>query len=683
MHFPRIDENILLKDLNEEQRRAVLTTEGPVLVIAGAGSGKTRVLTYRIAYLIGVKGIPPSSILAMTFTNKAAQEMIDRLKSLIGSIEGIWAGTFHSVCVKILRRHIKLLGYTSAFSIYDREDQARLIKEINDLVDERPGVIASRISAYKNGKYIPEDEREVELFKRYEETLKRANALDFDDLLLLTIKLFEKHEEVRDIYANRFRYIHVDEYQDTNRSQYIILKHLASKHRNIFVVGDEDQSIYGFRGADIRNILDFENDFEGAKVIRLERNYRSTKTIVRAATSLIAHNRMRKGKRLWTTNKPGKKIAVVEFEDEREEALYVGDMIRESGRNFGDFLVLYRTNAQSRALEEAMRYYGIPHRVIGSIRFYERKEIKDVLAYLKVIVNPDDDVSLLRVINIPPRGIGRKTIEFLKRYRERTGLRLYDVIGMAGSIEELRESTREKLLDFFRFLESLKEEAEKVDAYDITKKLIREIDYLSYLERSGEAWERVERRENVEELLGSIYEFVEQADDPSLMGYLTTVSLLTDIDELEEDDFVVLMTAHNAKGLEYPVVIITGAEEGTFPHISSFYDDFEMEEERRLFHVALTRAKEEVVITYARRRYSRRNMVLGPSRFLSEIDKETLIFIGEEPQTQGEEINKGDRVSHPLFGEGVVLEIYEGKARIKFSNGIKTLVLEYAPLKKI
>jgi len=587
------------------------------------------------------------------------------------------------MCVRILRKHINKLGYKKNFSIYDRDDQRNLVKELKPKWKEKPGSIVSRISRYKNGSYFPEDEREIALFRRYEETLKKSNALDFDDLLLKTIELFDNFPEVKNIYAQRFRYIHVDEYQDTNRAQYIILKHLSSIHKNLFVVGDEDQSIYGFRGADIRNILEFEKDFEDAKIIRLEQNYRSTKTIIKAATSLIAHNTLRKGKTLWTRNPEGKKIAVVETNSERDEAEFVADIIKRKGRDYRDFLILYRTNAQSRAFEESMRRKRIPHIVVGTVRFYERKEIKDLLAYMKLLVNPKDDISFKRIINIPPRGIGKRTVEILEKYASSYGLSLFETLKLVSGIEELKENVKGRLTDFLNLLLELSQI--KNDALKVLKRIIEMTGYIDYLSEIGESWEATSRIENVEELVGSVAEFVKESETESVEEYIGSVVLKSEIDEWEEkENAVVLMTVHNAKGLEFPIVVITGLEEGTFPHQSSFKEYHGVEEERRLFHVALTRAKEEVLITYAKNRFTRREKYLKPSRFLQEIDSETLFW----PQSReykyiDDEIKKGDFVYHSMFGSGEVLEVYEGKARVLFSDGIRTLVLEYAKLKKI
>ncbi len=688
--FPhKIEENRILSALNEQQKKAVLTTEGPVLVIAGAGSGKTRVLTYRIAYLIGVKEVPPSRILAVTFTNKAASEMKERIVKLLDAEPNdLWMGTFHSICTRILRFHADKLGYSRNFVIYDRADQESLLKEIAKNYDdlaEKPSTLANRISRMKTGLSYETEGRILEIYERYQAELKKCNAFDFDDLLLKVLELFEKFEAVKEYYAERFKYIHVDEYQDTNRVQYKLLLHLASVHKNIFVVGDDDQSIYAFRGADIRNILEFERDFSGATVIKLEKNYRSTKRILRAASTLIANNRRRKGKTLWTDNPEGEKIPVIETSDEREEALRVAEIIKKSGRPYSDFLVLYRTNAQSRALEEAMRMFNIPYTIVGGIRFYERKEIKDLLAYLKVIVNPKDDVSLLRIINVPPRGIGKATIELFQRLRNASGLSMYEALMQYQKVEELRPQTKRKIAEFISFIERFREKAKEESAYDILEAIISDTKYRDYISRYGERWEVESRLENIEELLGSVASFVAENEDGSVEAYLSTVSLKTEIDDWDPKGVVTLMTVHNAKGLEFPFVIITGLEETVFPHFNSLGSADEIEEERRLMHVALTRAKENVVITFARRRFTRRGE-LEPSRFLNELPEDVIIWIGaksKEPNRRYEEIKKGDRVYHQLFGRGEVLDVYDGKAKVLFPIGVKVLVLEYANLRKV
>jgi len=687
----RISEERILSGLNDEQRKAVTTTEGPVLVIAGAGSGKTRVLTHRIAYLIGVKGVFPARILAVTFTNKAANEMKERIISLLSEEpRDLWMGTFHSICVRILRKHADKIGYSRNFVIYDRGDQESLVKQIaRDFRDlaERPGSLVNRISRMKTGLSQELDERILRIYERYQQELKRCNAMDFDDLLLKALELFESHREVRDFYAERFKYIHVDEYQDTNRIQYMLLRHLASHHRNLFVVGDDDQSIYAFRGADIRNILEFERDFPGATVIRLEKNYRSTRKILQAASTLISHNIHRKGKTLWTDNPEGEKIPIYETWDEREEAEKVADLIYSSSRPPSDFLVLYRTNAQSRALEEALRKYGLPYTIVGGIKFYERKEIKDLLAYLRVILNPRDDVSLTRIINVPPRGIGKTSLERFQELASRNGLSLYEAFRYSAEIPGLRKTTRSKLEEFLALIDEFREKLGELDAYEILSEVINRTDYMDYISSTGQRWEVESRLENIQELLGSVAEFVSENEDGSLAAYLNSVSLKTEIDDWNPGGAVTLMTVHNAKGLEFPVVIITGLEETVFPHFNSLGSHEEIEEERRLLHVAITRAKEKVYMTFTRRRFMRRERDLRPSRFLKELPQEAVEWMAGKPEEkvpQDDEIKRGDLVFHQIFGKGEVLKVYDGKAKVRFrSVGVKTLVLEYAKLVKL
>lgn len=687
----RISEERILSGLNEAQRKAVTTTEGPVLVIAGAGSGKTRVLTHRIAYLIGVKRVFPARILAVTFTNKAANEVKERIIGLLSSEpRDLWMGTFHSICVRILRKHADKVGYSRNFVIYDRGDQESLVKQIaRDFRDlaERPSSLVNRISRMKTGLSQELDERILQIYERYQMELKRCDAMDFDDLLLKVLGLFESHSEVRDFYAERFKYIHVDEYQDTNRVQYKLLRHLASRHRNLFVVGDDDQSIYAFRGADIRNILEFERDFPGATVIRLEKNYRSTRKILHAASTLISHNIHRKGKTLWTDNPEGEKIPIYETWDEREEAERVADIIYSSSRPPSDFLVLYRTNAQSRALEEALRKYGIPYTIVGGIKFYERKEIKDLLAYLRIILNPRDDVSLTRIINVPPRGIGKTSLERFQELASRNGISLYEALKYNREIPGLRKATRSKLEEFLALIDEIREKSEDLDAYEVLSEVINRTDYMDYISSTGQRWEVESRLENIQELLGSVAEFVSENEDGSLAAYLNSVSLKTEIDDWNPGGAVTLMTVHNAKGLEFPVVIITGLEETVFPHFNSLGSHEEIEEERRLLHVAITRAKEKVYMTFTRRRFTRRERELRPSRFLNELPQEAVQWMGgrsEESFTPNDEIRRGDLVFHQIFGRGEVLKVYDGKARVRFpSVGIKTLVLEYAKLVKL
>ncbi len=698
--FP-VDSKKLLEGLNEAQRKAVLTTEGPVLVIAGAGSGKTRVLTHRIAYLIGVKGVPPYRILAATFTNKAAEQMKARIEKLLGGRkpEGLWMGTFHSICVRILRRYIDLLGYDRNFTIYDRTDQRAVLKSLMGKEwSETPRSMVTKLSRFKNGRYEP-DEIEAELFSKYEEALKSSNALDFDDLLLKTIELFEKYPHVADYYSERFQYIHVDEYQDTNRSQYIILKHLARVHNNIFVVGDEDQAIYGFRGADINNILDFEKDFPNAVVIRLEQNYRSTKTILHAASTLVSHNLLRKGKTLWTENPQGKKIPIIRCRDEEEEANRVVEIISRSGRPHSHFVVLYRTNSQSRAVEQALQVRGIPYALVGGIKFYERKEVKDVLAYLKLIVNPGDEVALKRIINVPARGIGIRTVKFIEEFARNNSIPMLQAIHLAVENKILRSITLNRLENFIRTIERFRELSSSMNAYELSKTVVDELDYFEHLRKISNNPAEVETRiENIVELLGSIKNFVEENEDSSLEAYLSAVSLKTDIDEWDENSGKVsLMTVHTAKGLEFPVVIIIGVADTVFPHFRSMASQEQLEEERRLLHVAITRAKEEVYITFPEYMHIRQHP-LNPSPFLYELPEDAVVWIGEEGGGDEEtDMNErsisedarirafrpGDIVYHQFFGRGEILRIDNGKAIVRFASGLKTLVLKYAHLSKI
>ncbi|HHF58249.1 MAG TPA: ATP-dependent DNA helicase PcrA, partial [candidate division WOR-3 bacterium] len=452
MNYTNLQNSFLIDQinntLNEKQKEAVLVESGPVLVIAGAGSGKTRVLTYRVAYLTGILGIPPHRIFVATFTNKAAQEMKERINSLMGTqVRDLWIGTFHSLCVRILRKEIWRIGYSQNFSIFDRDDQKKLIKDIVGK-GERPDRFIHYISRVKTYGEGIEDRFLNSVFEEYTKKMKLLNALDFDDLLVLTLKIFESFPDVKNHYAERFLHILVDEYQDTNRLQYEIIRHLSSKHRNIFVVGDDDQSIYAFRGADLRNILDFEQDFPDARIIRLEQNYRSTKNILKAASTVIAHNRLRKGKTLWTQNPEGKKIVIFECDTEREEAETVAKIIEKSGREYRDFLILYRTNAQSRAFEERFHLEGIPYQIVGGMKFYERQEIKDILAYLRILVNPKDEIALLRIFNVPPRGIGVKTVETVKNYAEMKKVSLLDALKQMESLD-LHKSRKEKLQNFF------------------------------------------------------------------------------------------------------------------------------------------------------------------------------------------------------------------------------------------
>jgi len=688
----------LLLGLNEKQREAVTVEGGPVLVIAGAGSGKTRVLTHRVAYLIGVKGVPPHRIFVATFTNKAADEMKERIRNLIGSdIRDLWIGTFHSLCARILRQEIERLGtYTRYFTILDREDQKKILKEILGEIGEESSKLeslAESISRYKTGLFEAEDQYFLTLYKHYSRKLLEYNALDFDDLLLLPLKILKEFPEVLEYYSTKFQHVLVDEYQDTNHLQYLLIKALSHIHRNVFVVGDEDQSIYSFRGADIQNILNFEKDFPDCKIIKLEQNYRSTQKILHAASTVIKNNRYRIGKTLWTSNPPGENLVIIETEDEDEEAQKVVEIVRASKRPFGDFLILYRINAQSRSLESALQRNGINYKIVGGIKFYERKEIKDILAYLKFLVNPKDDISLERILNVPPRGIGPETIKVLKEKSHELGLPLFEIIKNHQEIS-LNSRIHRALDNFLGLINALESKVSELSAYEMVTFLVDEIRYYDYLLRSTEPEKAQEKIENVRELIGEIKKFSE-GNSKSVMDYVLQISLRSDIDDYNASpDFVTLMTVHNAKGLEFPVVIITGLEESIFPHYRSKDNPLELEEERRLFHVALTRAKEKVYITFTKNRYLRRGF-LEPSRFIYELPEEVIDYIGKsEAETVIEkyhfkekkrgEFEPGDLVHHQVFGMGKVVEVYEDKIKVNFFKaGLKTLVIEYAKLERV
>ena len=703
----------ILEKLNPPQREAVTHGQGPLLILAGAGSGKTRVLTHRVAYLISVRKVPPSRILAVTFTNKAAEEMRTRVLKMLGrAAADLWLGTFHSICVRILRREGLKLGYAPNFVIYDDDDQLSLIKKaMADLeVSEKrfpPRGIQARISGAKNVLVGPEDfgqyvgdlfeEQVAKVYPVYQRKLEECNALDFDDLLWKTAVLFEKFPEVKEEWGDRFLHVLVDEYQDTNHAQYVIVKQLAEKHRNLAVVGDDDQSIYGWRGADINNILDFEKDFPEAKVVKLEENYRSTQKILKAAGAVVKNNLGRKEKTLWTKNEEGHNLTLLEPFDEREEGRAVVQKVQElkrEGYELKDFVVLYRTNAQSRALEEGMRNAGVPYVIVGGLRFYERKEIKDVLAYLKVLLNPRDEVSLLRIVNVPLRGIGEASVKKLLEFANDKRLTFYDSLVRAGEVEDrIPLKAKDGFRGLYYLLERYRQKVDKENADGITGELVKDIGYLEELrrERTVEAESRIE---NIEELLSGVEEFCERSEDKTLAGFLGEVSLLTDIDTWDEKkDAVTLMTLHNAKGLEFPVVFICGMEEGLFPHSSSLDDQAEMEEERRLFYVGVTRAKERAYLstTSHRRRYGR-GIGTVPSRFLEEIPQEFLTFeagssLGEryEGPEDDDGLKVGARVRHPQFGVGQIQDIEgEGedlKAVVLFRGGQKkTLMVRYAGL---
>lgn len=729
----------LLDDLNPIQKKAVLETEGPLLVFAGAGSGKTRVLTYRIAYLIQEKGVSPSHIFAVTFTNKAAEEMRERVERLLGgSVKGIWISTFHSACARILRHHIEKLGYQRNFVIYDEEDQERHLKNVMkelglDFKMFHPRAMQSAIDQLKNEGIPPEQfqpsyynifqKRLAQVYQRYQEDLKRNNGVDFGDLLLLTISLFKKFPEVLQSYQTLWHYVMVDEFQDTNLIQYQLIRQLVKSHGNICVVGDDDQSIYRWRGAEVGNILNFEKDFPGTKVITLEQNYRSTKNILQAANHMVQRNRFRKDKRLWTENPEGERITFFVAKDEKEEANFVIQKIKEylsrnaSEQPYRDVAVFYRINAQSRALEEAFVKHHIPYTMVGGLKFYERKEIKDILAYLKWLSNPSDSLSLRRIINVPPRGIGEKTLEKMELYSKDKGLSLYEGMKLSLKEEWLPSFIKEKILTFLQFIEELRREAQSFTLSQLTMTILTQTGYLNRLKEEGTE-EALSRLENIEELLTVMEEFEEGEGGGTLEQFLEKVSLMTDIDLYEnKENRVSLMTLHCAKGLEFPVVFMVGMEEGLLPHYRRGEEIEDLEEERRLCYVGITRAKRKLYLSRAERRSTfgvgRANL---PSRFLDELPLELIEFeepkeeekerewVGIERMKEEEEILEGEGISwhpdgfyplkmgmkvrHPKFGEGRVRSVEgmdeEQKATILFQSvGPKRLKVKYAHLEII
>ena len=612
--------------LNEPQREAVYYTEGPLLILAGAGSGKTRVLTHRIAYLIEEKGVNPWNILAITFTNKAAGEMRERVDRLVGfGSESIWVSTFHSMCVRILRRHISLLGYDTNFTIYDADDQKTLMKDVCKLLQIDTKIYKERallaaVSHAKNELVTPEEfrlnaggdfsQRKIaEVYEEYEKQLKANNALDFDDLLIKTVQLFQTQADVLEYYQERFRYIMVDEYQDTNTVQFELVRLLASKYRNLCVVGDDDQSIYKFRGANIKNILNFEQYFEDAKVIKLEQNYRSTSNILNAANAVIRNNAGRKDKTLWTDNGEGEKIQFRQFDSAYDEAEYIVDDIRKRVReqeySYHDNVILYRTNAQSRLFEEKFVTANIPYKIVGGINFYARREIKDLLAYLKTVDNGKDDLAVRRIVNVPKRGIGLTSINRVQDYAAAYNIGFYDALRAVDLIPNIGRGAS-KLESFVALIEHFKTDAEDMSISDLLKEIIEETGYIESLQ-AEDMVEAETRIENIDELLSKVAAYEEDCEDrnepASLSGFLEEVALVADIDSLDEDtDYVVLMTLHSAKGLEFPNVYLAGMEDGLFPSYMTITSDDpeEVEEERRLCYVGITRAEKELTLTCAR-----------------------------------------------------------------------------------
>ncbi|ARG66233.1 DNA helicase PcrA [Staphylococcus epidermidis] len=724
--------NALVKNMNSEQSEAVRTTEGPLLIMAGAGSGKTRVLTHRIAYLLDEKDVSPYNILAITFTNKAAKEMKARVEHLVGEeAQVIWMSTFHSMCVRILRRDADRIGIERNFTIIDPTDQKSVIKDVlkSENIDSKrfePRMFIGAISNLKNELKTPEDAQKeandfhsqmvATVYKGYQRQLSRNEALDFDDLIMTTINLFERVPETLEYYQNKFQYIHVDEYQDTNKAQYTLVKLLANKFKNLCVVGDSDQSIYGWRGADIQNILSFEEDYPEAKTIFLEQNYRSTKNILNAANEVIKHNSERKPKGLWTANSGGDKIQYYEAMTERDEAEYVVKEImkhQRSGKKYSEMAILYRTNAQSRVLEETFMKSNIPYIMVGGQKFYDRKEIKDLLSYLRVIANSNDDISLQRIINVPKRGIGPSSVEKIQTYALQNNISMFDALAEVDFIGLSKKVTQE-CISFYEMIQNLIKEQEFLEISEIVDEVLQKSGYRDMLDRE-QSIESRSRLENLDEFMSVPKDYEENTplEEQSLINFLTDLSLVADIDEADTQNGVTLMTMHSAKGLEFPIVFIMGMEESLFPHIRAIKseDDHEMEEERRICYVAITRAEELLYITNATTRMlfgrSQSNM---PSRFLKEIPEDLLdshtgqkrqtIYPKSQPkrgfskrttstkkQVSSSDWKVGDKVMHKAWGEGMVSNVNEKNGSVELdiifkSEGPKRLLAQFAPITK-
>ena len=733
--------------LNDKQKEAVLHTEGPLLILAGAGSGKTRVLTHRIAYLIEECGVNPWNILAITFTNKAAGEMRERVDKIVGfGSDSVWVSTFHSTCVRILRRHIDLLGYDTNFTIYDTDDQKSVMKDVIRGMELDPKIYKERtflgVISHAKDELISCEEFLINAgldykqqlyaraYREYQIALKKNNALDFDDLIVKTVELFRSHPEVLDYYQERFKYIMVDEYQDTNTAQFKFVSLLAQKYQNLCVVGDDDQSIYKFRGANIENILNFEKVFPDAKVVKLEQNYRSTGNILSAANAVISNNIGRKDKRLWTESEDGEGIYFRQFYNGYEEAEYVSEQIRKSVRqmdsNYQDHAILYRTNAQSRLFEEQFIRDNIPYRLIGGVNFYARKEIKDLLAYLKTIDNGVDDLAVKRIINVPKRGIGLTTIDKVQRFATDHDMSFFEVLEQADGVSELGRSVA-KLKNFALTIQSFRAKAEELSLTELMEDILEVTGYRKELELEGTE-EADARIENIDELISKVTSYEENCIDepPTLSGFLEEVALVADIDNLDADENrVLLMTLHSAKGLEFPYVYLTGMEDGIFPSYMSIAADNpreEIEEERRLCYVGITRAMKKLTMSAARMRMIRgENQFNAVSRFMKEIPKDYLQQGCEVKKDKTQEMPKndswremkrtfhekpkavqqftvtkassleysvGDRVKHIKFGEGTVMDITEGgrdyEVAVEFDNfGRKKMFASFAKLKKL
>jgi len=730
-----------LDKLNDKQREAAVHTEGPLLILAGAGSGKTSTMTHRIAYMIREKCVNPYNILAVTFTNKAAKEMRSRVEELIGSGVNMWILTFHSACLRILRADAEVLGYGSDFAVYDPADQKTLVKNIIKAlgIDGKrytPSYFLGIISKCKEKRIEPENYSAVygddikakmagNVYTEYQKTLRKNNAMDFDDLLLNTVKLFEKDEAVLLKYRRRFRYIMVDEYQDTNQIQYAFVKMLAEAHNNICVVGDDDQCIYQWRGADIRNILEFEKDFKDAKVIKLEQNYRSTSNILDAAHSVISHNRGRKPKKLWTNHEAGSKIIYHSADDERDEAYFIAGEInrmKSSDRSYSDFAILYRTNAQSRTFEEALSRRDIPYRVLGGLRYYDRKEIKDVMCYLRLIQNSADDLALARVINEPKRGVGGKTLDKLRTLGSVRGQSLFDVLSDREIVDSLSSKAAANIRSFAEIIRGYSEEKDNMKISDIYDGVLVKSGYLKALE-DQHTLEAESRIENLMEFKSVIYDYENEDPNMSLAEFMERIALLAEVDNHDEtENAVVLMTMHSAKGLEFPFVFMPGMEDGLFPGWRAFDREDGLEEERRLCYVGITRAKERLWMTSAQQRtlYGKTDYT-RESQFLREMDKkliegdaiyekkkrdmsagaftdgiteskpfkpfDQLKYAKQETKKKVQQASvdfaAGDRVSHPKFGEGSVVSCDGKVIAVEFGEGVKKLALGFAPLEKL
>lgn len=742
-----------MEGMNDRQKEAVLHTEGPLLILAGAGSGKTRVLTHRTAYLIEEKGVNPYNIMAITFTNKAAGEMRERIDELVGyGSESVWVSTFHSTCVRILRRYIDRIGFSTNFTIYDADDQKTLMKDIckrlsidtkiykekmflnviSHLKDELVDPITFSLQA--QGDYVKQ--KQAQVYQEYQAALRNNNALDFDDLIVKTVELFKTDADVLDYYNERFRYIMVDEYQDTNTAQFQLIRLLAKKYKNLCVVGDDDQSIYKFRGANIYNILNFEKEFPDAEVIKLEQNYRSTGNILNAANGVISNNVGRKEKVLWTENEEGEKIDFKEFDTAYEEADYVaGDIqkkVKKGQYHYKDCAVLYRTNAQSRLFEERFIVSNIPYKIVGGVNFYARKEVKDLLAYLKTIDNARDDLAVRRIINVPKRGIGATTLNRVQDYAIEKEINFYTALKMAEDIPSLGRSAA-KIKPFVTFIQAMRSKLEFMSPSQILEDIIEETGYVAELEAEDTDEARA-RIENINELVSKVVSYEESEENPTLSGFLEEVALVADIDSLDdESDYVVLMTLHSAKGLEFPQVYLAGMEDGLFPSYMSITSDNpteEIEEERRLCYVGITRAKENLAITAARSRMIRGETQYNRvSRFVKEIPRELLSGEIQREKVRDEEDARppvyikakqsfrakpmalqqsapaksfssgntakialdyavGDTVKHMKFGEGIVKQIIEGgrdyEVTVDFKTaGVKKMFASFAKLKKL